>query len=101
MTAQVSTRNVTLASVVRDPAFRQGFADRIRGRQLAYDHEWQGNRNKTATDKAWAYERGRLFAAFCQGEGIQLDPKQWFINRRLNWRVLDAAGDALRCGAIR
>ena len=101
MTAQVSTKSVTLASVVRDPAFRQGFTDRIRGRQLDYDHEWRGNRRKSATDKAWAYERGRLFAAFCQGEGIQLDPGAWFVNRRLNWRVLDAAADARRCGAIR
>ena len=101
MTAQVKTRNVKLATVVRDPAFRQGFTDRMRGRQLDYDREWIGNRRKTATDKAWAYERGRLFAAYCAGEGIQLDPGAWFVNRRLSWRVLDAAADALRTGAIR
>ncbi len=101
MTAQVSTRNVTLASVVRDPAFRQGFADRVKGKAPAYDHDWQGTRRKSPTDKAWAYERGRLFAAYCAGEGIQLDPKQWFINRRLNWRVLDAASNAMWCRAIR
>jgi hypothetical protein len=101
MTRQVSTRNVTLASVVKDPAFREGFKDRRDGKPPAYDKEWQGNSRRSATDKAWAYERGRLFAAYCEGQGIQLDPKQWFVQRRLNWDVLDAAGDALRCQAIR
>lgn len=56
MTAQVKTRKVSLASVVR---------------------------------------------AFCQGEGLQLDPGAWFVDRRLSWRVLDAAADAMWCGAIR
>ena len=101
MTRQVSTRNVTLASVVKDPAFREGFKDRRDGKAPAYDKEWQGNSRRSATDKAWSYERGRLFAAYCEGQGIQLDPKQWFIDRQLSWRVLDAAADALRCGAIR
>jgi hypothetical protein len=101
MATQVSTRTVSVACVVRDPAFRQGFKDRVAGTPPAYDHEWQGNRNKSSLDKTWAYERGRLFAAYCQGEGIQLDPKQWFVDRRLNGRVLKAASDALRCRAIR
>lgn len=101
MTRQVKTRSVTLASVVRDPAFRQGFKDRRAGKAPAYDKEWQGNCRKSPTDKAWAYERGRLFAAYCEGQGIQLDPKHWFIQRQLNWQVLDAADDALRCRAIR
>ena len=55
----------------------------------------------SAKNKAWAYERGRLFGAYCAGEGIQLDPGAWFVDRRLSWRVLDAAADARRCGAIR
>ena len=101
MTRQVSTRTTSLASVVRDPAFRQGFKDAAGGKPPAFDDEWQGNSRRTGTDKLWAYERGRLLAAYCRGEGIQLDPKQWFIDRQLSWRVLDAAADALRCGAIR
>jgi len=101
MASQVSTRSVTLASVVRDPAFRQGFKDVTKGNPPAFDKEWPGNRRKSPTDQAWAYERGRHFAAFCRGQGIQLDPKQWFIERRLNWRVLDAASDALWAGVIR
>lgn len=101
MTRQVSTRTTSLASVVRDPAFRQGFKDAAGGKPPAFDHQWQGNRRRTGMDKLWAYERGRLLAAYCRGERIQLDPKQWFINRQLNRRVLQAAGDALRCGAIR
>ena len=101
MAEQISTRNATLASVVRAPAFRQGFKDRLAGKPPAFDKEWQGDRRKTPTDKAWAYERGRLFAAYCQGQGIQLDPNAWFVDRRLSWNVLDAAGDAFRCWAIR
>ena len=101
MTRQVSTRSVKLSSVVRDPAFRQGFKDRLAGKPPAFDKEWQGDRRKTPTDKAWSYERGRLFAAYCQGQGIQLDPNAWFVNRRLSWRVLNAASDAFRCWAIR
>lgn len=101
MTRQIETRSVTLASVVRDQAFRQGFKDRRAGKAPAYDKEWQGNCRKSPADKAWSYERGRLFAAYCEGQGIQLDPKHWFIQRQLNWRVLDAADDALRCRAIR
>ena len=101
MTRQVSTRQVTLSSVVRAPAFRQGFSDAAASRAPAFDHAWRGDSRKTAMDKAWAYERGRLFAAYCAGEGIQLDPGAWFVNRRLRWRVLDAAADALRAGAIR
>ena len=72
MTAQVSTKSVALASVVRDPAFRQGFADRIRGRQLDYNHEWQGNRRKTATDKAWAPDPQKRNGA---GRRAQVDHK--------------------------
>ena len=101
MASQVSTRNVTLASVVRAPAFRQGFKDAATGKPPQFDREWQGNRRHSPTDQAWSYERGRQFAAFCRGQGIQLDPKAWFVNRRLSWRVLDAAADALRSGAIR
>jgi len=101
MTKQVSTRNVSLASLVRDPAFRQGFKDATAGKAPAFDKDWPGNRRKSPTDQAWAYERGRHFAAFCRGQGIQLDPKQWFIERRLNWRVLDAASDAFWAGVIR
>ena len=101
MTRQVSTKSVTLSSVVRAPAFRQGFKDAMAGKRPAFDHDWPADARKSSTDKAWAYERGRLFAAYCRGEGIQLDPKAWFVDRRLSRRVLNAAADALRSGAIR
>jgi len=101
MTRQIQTRQVTLSSVVRAPAFRRGFTDAAAGRGPAFDHAWPADARKSSTDKAWAYERGRLFAAYCRGEGIQLDPKAWFVNRRLSLHVLDAAADALRSGAIR
>ena len=101
MASQVSTRNVTLASVVRAPAFRQGFKDAATGKPPQFDRDWQSNQRKSALDQARAYERGRHFAAFCRGQGIQLDPKAWFVNRRLSWHVLRAANDALLSGAIR
>ena len=99
--ANYAARGVTLASVVRAPAFRQGFKHYVMGIEPIFDEpdKLKGRRD-TATNRMWAYERGRAFAAYCKGEGIQLDPNAWFINRRLSWRVLDAAAGALRCGAI-
>jgi hypothetical protein len=95
-------RGVTLASVVRTPAFRQGFKHYMHGVEPIFDepHKLDG-RGDIETNRMLAYERGRAFGAYCKGGGIQLDPKAWFINRRLNWRVLDAARNALLCQAIR
>lgn len=99
--ANYAGRGVKLASVVRAPAFRQGFKHYVKGIEPIFDApEKLEGRGDTAANRMWAYERGRAFAAYCRGEGIQLDPDAWFVNRRLNWRVLDAAGDALLCRAI-
>lgn len=100
--ANYAGRGVTLASVVRAPAFRQGFKHYARGIEPIFDEpDKLEGRGDIATNRMWAYERGRAFAAYCRGEGIELDPNAWFVNRRLSWRVLDAASDALRCQAIR
>lgn len=98
---QVSTRGVKLATVVRSPAFRRGFQDYVTGKPPAFDHEWSRDSRIDSTSKMWAYERGRHFGAWCAGCGLQLDPAAWFINKRLSWRVLDAARDAQSEGAIR
>ena len=100
--ANYAGRGVKLASVVRAPAFRQGFKHYCQGIEPIFDEpEKLAGRGDSVTNRMWAYERGRAFAAYCRGEGVQLDPNAWFVNRRLNYRVLDAASDALYCQAIR
>lgn len=100
MTRQVKTRSVSLASVARNPAFRDGVSDYTKGKSPDYDRVYPYKRDKTPTDSIWAYERGRMFAAWAQGEGREI-PAPWFIDRRLSWAVQDAVSDAVRCGAIR
>lgn len=100
MTRQVRTKMVSLASVARSPAFRDGVADYTKGKAPDYDRVYPYKRDRTPTDGIWAYERGRMFAAWAQGEGREI-PGPWFIDRRLNWRVRDAVSDAVRAGAIR
>ena len=89
--ANYTGRSVKLASVVRAPAFRQGFRHYVRGIEPIFDEpeKLEGQRD-IAANRMWAYERGRAFAAYCQGEGIQLDPSAWFVNRRLNSRLWPA-----------
>lgn len=91
---QVRTRKVSLSSVVRDPAFRQGVADYIKGQAPAWD------RYDRDTNKTWAYERGRLAAAWAQGVG-RSTPSTWFNQRRLTLEAQDFGADALRAGALR
>lgn len=100
MTSQVGTRNVTLSSVVRSPAFREGFNDYMKGIPPQFDRDWQGDRRKSPTDKSWAYERGRHFAAWFKGKGYN-DVPRWFINKRLNRQVLGLVSDAIYEQAIR
>jgi len=99
---QVSTRNVSLNSVLRVPAFRRGFNDYAAGKPPAFDEDWTGDRNKSPVDKAWAYERGRHFAAWLDGKDVDLAPgRKWFVNRRVNPAILRAAHEAVLSGAIR
>lgn len=97
---QVQTRSVTMSSVVRCPAFREGFKDYMSGRAPQWDRDWKADTRKSSTDKSWAYERGRLFAAWFKSKGYTETPR-WFINKRLNWRVVHLANDAFWEGAIR
>ena len=100
--ANYTGRGVTLASVVRAPAFRQGFKHYRQGIKPIFDEpDRLDGRGDIAAKRMWAYERGRAFAAYCRGEGIELDPGAWFVNRRLSGRVLKAAQGALQCQAIR
>lgn len=99
---QVRTRTVSLNSVLRTPAFRRGFQDYVAGRPPAFDENWTPDAKKTATDKAWAYERGRHFAAWAMGRQLDRDAiPAWFVDRRVNPVIQRAARDALYSGVIR
>jgi len=100
MASQVRMRTVSLSSVIRSPAFREGFNDYIKGKPPQFDRDWNGDRRKSPTDKAWAYERGRHFAAWFKGKGYEEAPR-WFINKKLNWQILRLAADAQFDQAIR
>jgi hypothetical protein len=96
------TRGVKLTAVVRKPAFRQGFDHYRRGVEPLFDApEKIRGRSGSSLDRIWAYERGRLFAAWCRGKGIQLDPKAWFVRRRLSWNVENTARQAYWDGVFR
>lgn len=99
---QIRTRKITLNSVLRAPAFRRGFQDYIAGRPPAFDEDWISDRNASATTKAWAYERGRHFAAWAMGRQLDRDAMPpWFVNRRVNPLIQRAAREALHSGVIR
>jgi len=100
--SQIGTRSVTLNSVARSPAFREGFNDYFKGRPPQFDRDWNPDRRKSTTDKAWAYERGRHFAAWLRSKGVdEKDLGPWFINKRLNHRILSAVSDSIYQGAFR
>ena len=99
--SQIGTRSVTLNSVARSPAFREGFNDYMNGKPPQFDRDWERDRRKSPTDKAWAYERGRIFAAWISSKGMRKDDLgPWFINKRLSWSVLSAVSDAARARAF-
>ena len=91
--AQVGTITVSMSKVVRAPAFREGFNDYIKGKPPQFDRDWKGDSRTCTTSKSWAYERGRLFAAWFKSKGHTEIPP-WFINKRLNWKIASLASDA-------
>lgn len=97
---QIRTRNVSLNSVIRSPAFRQGVSDYLTGRPGDFDRDWPADARKSPTDKAWSYERGRHFAAWAAGQGVATMPK-FFIDRRVNPAISKLVRDAYFSGAIR
>ena len=98
--AQVGTRSVTMSKVIRSPAFREGFNDYIKGKPPQFDRDWKGDSRTDSTSKSWAYERGRLFAAwFKSRDHTEIPP--WFINKRLNWKISWLVSEAHYEGAFR
>lgn len=98
--SQIQTRNVTISSVVRAPAFREGFNDYMKGKPPQFDKDWSRGRRESPTDKAWNYERGRMFGAWLKSKGHDEIPR-WFINRKLNWEIKKLASDAFWEEALR
>lgn len=100
MVEQVRTRRVKMSTVARNPAFRAGIRDFTKGTTPAFDQVYSQARGQSVTDSAWAYERGRLFAAWTKGAGRKI-PAPWFVDRRLSGDVLEAMREAFYQQAFR
>lgn len=88
---------VGLDTIVRAPAFRQGVDHFTKGVEPIFDEPYKvvgrGRQNTM-----WSYERGRLFAAYARGTGVELNAKEFFRDRRLKWEILKMAKDAYWIG---
>lgn len=90
---------VSLDSIVKTPAFRQGVNHYRTGTDPIFDEPWQvAGRGRQNT--MWSYERGHLFAAYAKGCGIDLDERAFFNARRLDWRISNLAHDAYYAGVF-
>lgn len=76
---------VSLSKVLGSRPFGRGFSDYRNGEPFDPDAFYRLN-------DQWAYERGRLFAAYYSGA--------LRINRRIAWEAKTAASEALRHGAL-
>ena len=90
MPTQIKEKPITLRSVIRGRAFREGIEHYCKGLPPAFDGAGRD------TNKAWAYERGRLFAAWARGRGEGI-PRA-YVNGKLSWQFIDMADDAARAG---
>lgn len=95
-----STSMVSVSSIVRAPAFRQGFDHYCKGVAPIFDepHKVAGRGRQNTM---WSYEMGRLFAAFLSSEGVQLKSSEFFRERRLTWEVRELASKAFWAGVFR
>lgn len=80
-------------------AFRHGFEDFNKEKPFRDIDNMGGNRKQSATDTVWAYERGRLFAAYLKGENIFVDTLK--RNGSVRWDLSDIMSTAIRQKAIR
>ena len=96
---QVTGNRVSLDSIVKAPAFRQGVNHYRTGTAPIFDEPWQvAGRGRQNT--MWSYERGRLFAAYAKGCGLDIDERAFFNARRLDWRISKLAHDAFYAGVF-
>ena len=85
MTNESNRVNVPLSKVLSSRPFGRGFSDYRAGRPFRDDLFYRLN-------DQWAYERGRMFAAWYAGALRQ--------NRRLSHGAMVAAREALHNGAL-
>ena len=85
MTNTSDRHQTPLRKVLGSRPFGRGFSEYRAGKPLDPDAFWR-------TNDQWAYERGRMFAAWYAGA--------LRINRRLSHDAMVAASDALRHGAL-
>ena len=90
-------KNVGLDTVVRARAFRQGVDHYTKGIEPIFDDPWKVT-GRGRQNTMWSYERGRLFAAYAQGNGVTLNSKKFFRDRRLKWEIMKMANDAYCIG---
>lgn len=99
MTAQIKTKPTSLRGVMATAAFRYGFEDFNKGKPFRDIDNMGGNRKKSAIDTVWAYERGRLFAAYLHGENIFADKLK--RDGYVRYDLSDLMHTAVRTKAIR
>ena len=85
MSNESNTVDVPLSKVLSSRPFGRGFAAYRNGEPLDPDAFHR-------TNEQWAYERGRMFAAWYAGALRS--------NRRLSYDAMVAAREALRIGAL-
>lgn len=85
MTNESNRVNVPLSKVLSSRPFGRGFSDYRKGKPFEGEAFYRLN-------EQWAYERGRMFAAWYAGALRS--------NRRLSYDAMVAAREALRIGAL-
>ena len=85
MSNQSNRVQVSLSKVLSSRPFGRGFSDYRAGAPFRDDLFYRLN-------DQWAYERGRMFAAYYSGA--------LRINRRIAWEAKAAASEALHQGAL-
>lgn len=89
-------KRATFQSIIGCSEFRAGWDDFRAGRQMRDD--WRGRDRAFVAAQQWSYERGRMFAAWCKAEG--LDMVQLKAGRRVTDAAVFAFADAYRQKAI-
>ena len=96
--SQVATVGTTVRQVIGRAPFRRGFDDAWAGKPLRYDLEPPPG-GGSDTNRQWAYERGRLFAAYCKSRGV--DPRPLKQGNRVRFQAQVLLSDAIQCRAVR
>ena len=94
---QVSTGRSTWHQVIAPPAFRMGFDDAWADKPFRFDLDVPPG-GGLASNRVWAYERGRAFAIWCKAQGR--DPRPLKRGNSITFRALDAVQDAVRDRAV-